>query len=522
MIPRNDHFKGEAAMFHSFQSLHYPLPSACISLRPALLLSLLLATPLAQAQPDLRTTQLLFEPRPVPQESETTDGTFASIDALPQLSENPAPRENNISSERRQEIDAAIAAYLTSIGNREAEAGPYNDQLSEDLLSTGLLHQELGDHAEALNFFIRAQNISRLNYGIDTLDQVPSMEAMVASHMALLQLVQADEVQEGLLYLLQQAHGADSPEAASALHAMGDWNLRAFLERSNIAINIPRMNVTEFVFGSGISSASNGMVQSPEDLQNQLITPLYKLYLAQGNFLNAINVLVQREDYTNPELLDLERKLLTTMFLRTHQENIVYEPDFYLNRKTQATGTRLDTSGINLRNSEDFSVGQASLERRMAYLTRNAARTPAQVAGTMLEQADWDLLFERTRTAEDKYAAAYQFFEDNPQMTATIRDLVYPEMPVVLPTFLPAPNSRERLGIAPDAEVDYFGYFDVSFALTKNGKTRRVKVLERGGRVTRNMEIRLNDYLKNLVFRPRYTAGKLDTGTLTLRYYVGY
>ena len=107
-------------------------------------------------------------------------------------------------------------------------------------------------------------------------------------------------------------------------------------------------------------------------------------------------------------------------------------------------------------------------------------------------------------------------------MTATITDRVYPEFPVVLPVFLPAPNSREKLGIAADEEVNYFGYFDVSFSITKSGKTRRVDFLGQGGEVTRNMEIRLGDYLKNLTFRPRFKEGELDTAPLRLRYYIGY
>lgn len=485
-------------------------------------LPLLLCATLLQAQPDLRVSQLLFDPRPIPQEDTDAATAFADIEALPELSTGTEARDTGVSAERRREIDDSLAQYLARIGDKEASEGPYTNQLTEDLLAVGRLQQELDAHEEAVDFLTRARNISRLNHGIDTVEQVPILNALVESHMALGNLQEADAVQDGLLDLQVGTYGVDSPEAAAALHQMGDWNLRAFLERSNIALNIQRMNVTDFMYGGNFTSTDRGANLGYVQEGNPTTTPLYKLALAQGNFLNAINILVGKQDFTNPALLDLERKLLTTMFLRTHQENIVYAPDFYLNRKTQATGTRLDTSGINLRNSEDYPVGKTSLERRMAYLAANEARTPEQVASTMLEQADWELLFERTRNAEQQYAASYQFFEANPQMLDSIRTLVYPDVPVVLPTFLPAPNSREKLGIGPDEEVQYFGYFDVSFALTKNGKARSVKVQGRGGQVTKNMEMRLNDYLKNLVFRPRFRDGKLDTGTLRLRYYVGY
>ena len=88
--------------------------------------------------------------------------------------------------------------------------------------------------------------------------------------------------------------------------------------------------------------------------------------------------------------------------------------------------------------------------------------------------------------------------------------------------FLPAPNSREKLGIGADDEVKYFGYFDVSFSINRNGQARRVKFQGEGGEVTRNMEVRLAQYLKNVLFRPRFDRdGKLSNDEYNLRYYVG-
>jgi hypothetical protein len=87
---------------------------------------------------------------------------------------------------------------------------------------------------------------------------------------------------------------------------------------------------------------------------------------------------------------------------------------------------------------------------------------------------------------------------------------------------LPPPNSREKLGIGEDEEVKYFGYFDVTFTVNRNGQARRVKIQDQAGEVTRNMEIRLTQYLQNVMFRPRFDReGKLDNKAYNLRYYVG-
>jgi tetratricopeptide (TPR) repeat protein len=487
---------------------------------------LLLSLPLlALAQDGVPVTQLLFEPVPIPVGGLAEDGTaFLSYENLPQLTPEQAGIDDGPSAEEKREKEQAISGYVTRIGDKEAAEGPYEEQLTQDLLAVGILYQELDDHESALGFFDRAMNISRINHGPDSLDQLPIMRAKADSHYALGQLKLADEIQDSILYLQQQVYGQDSAETAPALLALGDWNLKAFLERSNIALNIHRMNVPNFLAATQYNSLDNTASGSPVlgDIQNPQDTPLYNLYLAQRNYLGGIDLMLKAKDYSNPMLLQLERQLLTTAFLRTHQENIVYEPDFYLSRKTTATGTRLDTSTQNLLQSDDYEVGQKSLERSLSYISANEARTAAQVATALLEQADWDQLFKRPKQAREKYEAAYAFFEQYPDMTATITDIVYPDVPVVLPTFLPAANSRARLGIAPDEDVNYFGYFDVSFEITRDGKTRKVKFNGQGGEVTKVMEIRLGQYLRNLQFRPRYKAGKLDTSALNLRYYVGY
>ncbi len=512
--------------------LSFSRPRPRSILKPALgmLLLTVLCPHLAGAQPDdeeLAMASLLFEPRPIPADGAEADASFVTLGNLVQESTVadadatgvPSAEETAANDARRASIDE----YVARIGDKEAEEGPYSDQLTQDLMAAGQIYQQLGEHELALDFLTRAQNISRANHGIEDIDQAPVMEAMSVSHLALEQFTQADAVQDGLLYLHQKAYGDTSPAVAPALRRLGDWNLDAFLTRSNIMLNIKRINMQNFFGNTGYNAArriaDTGAYSEPDNPMN---TPLFKLYLAQVNFQNAINLLLQAKDYANPELLELERKLVTTLFLHTHQENIVYEPDFYLNRTQTATSTRVDMSTQNLLNSVDYDPGVESLQRSLTYIVNNEQRTPEQVARAMLEAGDWELLFVRSRRAEEKYEEAYRFFDANPEMTATINNLAYPELPVVLPVFLPAPNSREKLDIQPDEEVNYFGYFDVSFSIGKNGKARRVDFLGQGGEVTRNMEIRLGDYLKNLVFRPRYKDGEHDSEALRLRYYVGY
>ena len=488
--------------------------------RGAMVVLALLAAPLF-AQPDLPVTQLLFEPVPIPATGAGGNENLTTLANMPSLVSSAAIEERRLDGAQRLEILANIEEYVAAIGNKEASEGPYSDQLVQDLFSTGLMYQQLEDHEQAIDFFNRAQNISRVNEGLDTIAQAPIIKAKTESLLALDRIRDADDAQEGLLQIYRDSYGEGSVELVPALRDLGDWNLQAFLARSNIALISQRMNVQNFM----TQSAQTG--GTPADLlfnQNMDTTsqPIYKLFIARNNYFDAINILLQEKNYTHPDLLDLERKLQTASFLRTHQENIVYEPDFYLERKTTATGTRLDTSSQNVMNSSDYDVGLQSLQRSLFYISSNPERSHDQVASAMIAEADWHMLFERKVVGRRKYEEIYEFFAENPDFGEFAGDIIYPDLPVVLPTFLPAPNSREKLGIAPNADVNYFGYFDVSFSINRTGKARKIKVSGKGGEVTRNMEMRLNEYLRKALFRPRYDReGKLDEEELRLRYYVG-
>lgn len=476
-----------------------------------MVLGLLPAAILAQPA-DMAVTQLLFEPVPLIDGTPAVERSLVSFNSA--QSEVPVAviSEFRYSDDERRQMRTDVERYLNVIGDSEATEGPFSDQLREDLFATGELYQKLEEHENALKLFERTLNVSRINNGLESLDQVQVLETMAASYAAMEKTTDADAMMDSAYNIQLKAYGENTVALVPAERKLGDWNTQAFMQRSSILVNIPRMNVQQFVTDPRNYIDPNGDVRA---------TPLYKLFQARGNYLGAIRTLVDARDFMHPELMELERKLLTNFILSTHRENILYEPDFYLTRKKSKTASRLDQNTIELMNSDDYYLGRESHKRRMAYLVADEKRTATQLVTAMLEEADWDVLFGHKTEGVDKYNAAYKFFNENPGILAEAGAAIYPSVPVVLPTYLPAPNSRERLGIATDATVNYFGYIDVSFALTKFGKARKIKQLGTGGEVTRNMEIRLNEYLRRVQFRPRYQGTAVDTRVMTVRYYVG-
>lgn len=492
------------------RSTSAPVATRCISL--VAIAALTVYPGLTQAQPDVLTEQLLFEAVPLPDDGAAPVRALVSFSDAEARIPIPAAEQPELSDAEQDALRRDIAAYRARVGDAEVTEGPYSDQLREDLFNMGLMYQRLDEHEEALLVMERALAVSRINYGLEGLDQVPIMEAMAQSYLAQGKLSDADAMMEAALMLQTKAYEGDAQQLVPALLKLGKWNTDAFMERSSILVNIPRMNVQNFL------QDPKGFIQPLTDIRD---TPLFKLYEARRNYLTALQTLIEARNFTHPYLLPLERELLTNYFLYTHRENILYEPDFYLTRRKSKTSSRLNQNSIELLNSESYDLGAEAHQRIISYIFNDPAAKPVQLATAMLEEADWDLLYERKPQAVDKYDAAYRFFDANPELGQQVQAILYPPVPVVLPTYLPPPNSREKLGIAVDADVSFFGYIDVRFSLTKFGKARGIRQIGKGGEVTRNMEIRLNQYLRKVQFRPRYTGTEVDTGELHLRYYVG-
>ena len=54
---------------------------------------------------------------------------------------------------------------------------------------------------------------------------------------------------------------------------------------------------------------------------------------------------------------------------------------------------------------------------------------------------------------------------------------------------------------------------NIMLSVDKFGKAKRIKVLAEGGDVYSNMEIRLKQYLRKVLFRPSFQGGEPDSGT---------
>jgi len=470
-----------------------------------LLLGWMLSAPLA-AQNDPELEQILFEAVPLP--APTTDQASRGLERFMQvpeqrnsLSGRPPPRSD------AAETDRAIALYQEAIAAEEAANGPFAAGQLESFLQLGQLYQQLGDHEAALEALGKAEYISRINSGLFAPEQIVIVEAMVRSYFATGALAQANEKQQYLVFIQQQFFGEDSLEVVPALKNLGNWNMDAFRSMLN------QHNASGFQLG--LNTRAGGTSSTP----NPRVLAFGNLFTAQRSYYQAIVNLVQQRQFRDPLLPQLELQLIEAIFLGANREAILENPEFYLGRRGTYTGSRIIRSGLNS-NSLSFANGRNAWTRMRIYLENDPSASAVEVAATIIGLGDWHMLFNRRTSALGLYREARSYLQEHQVEDSMIDALLSPAVPQQLPAFTPLPHSRGKFGIEADTPLDYDGYLDLSFSISRYGNIRDLKVLATSDNVDKRMERRLKRLLHSSPFRPRLVDGDtLDEKPLTLRYY---
>jgi hypothetical protein len=204
---------------------------------------------------------------------------------------------------------------------------------------------------------------------------------------------------------------------------------------------------------------------------------------AQRYYFAAIEVMQRNELYSSDELRNLEMELVRTSYVH----------------------------------GRDPGVGRASLRRLLTYEVASAASLQTRVE-SLVQLADWDLIYANGRNAMDAalatYEAAHRELEKAEVSPASIEEIFSPATPVVLPTFLPSP-----LVSAQAAESQ--GYVDVAFEITKYGESRKIRIVDRASGVTDAAARGLVRSIARTMFRPRLTEGRVvESFPVVVRYYL--
>ncbi len=363
--------------------------------------------------------------------------------------------------EQRQLVD--------SINEIRAHEGPHSAQLLDPFTALAALYRESGDRKLAAAAIEQALQIVRANFGLRSLEQAPLLQEQLLNEEATGNAQMAWTLEQELLDLVKR-HPSDL-RTVPILREIGAKRM-GVLQRYLSGEFPPEITLGCYFdpipyddIGSCYSGSKRVVVSSLLDD-------------AWTHYFDAINVLQRNELYASDELRDLEMELVRSSY--------AYEV---------------------------FGVGRASLRRLFSYEVMTGAPRSSQI-DALVQLADWDLLFVSNRGAPlELYAVAYEYLKLEKAGQESIERLFSPDVPVVLPTFLPNPFAR-------DETREPSGYIDIEFELTKFGQSRAIDILGASDNATNEAKQRLVHLVSRSRFRPRVTDGEFTrSARLLVRYY---
>lgn len=407
----------------------------------------------AQGEPEFGRSRLHFIDTPIAIESEFDDRV-----QWPIVEPLPAP-EDDPDFQRRMDT---IAQYNDSVVTAEQNGGVWNPALVEELSVLGTLHQQQGNHSQAIEVLDRAVHVSRINNGLHTLDQMPAVEQMIESYLATQQWEQADLYYNYMFYVQQKAYGTSDPRIIPILDRLASWNLRAFNIGFGENLGM-RLSTAQILFNAAASMVGVHFGKSDERFLR------FQQGIANSSYLAS----------QHPELM---RELNTSLY-RTNEEALL--------RKL---------GGVEQAQARGFSSGEKAL-REIVNFQLEGDYKPAALAEALTNLGDWYLLFRQRKAAALLYADAWKVMSEVENSEEVLFEYYGHVRPI--PTFLGAPttlvfNTSSTKGTSDLSQ----GFADLEFDVTPNGIVRNLKVVS--GETEENGPVlsRLRKEIRNSIFRP--------------------
>ncbi|MEY4641148.1 MAG: hypothetical protein RLZZ227_1142 [Pseudomonadota bacterium] len=460
--------------------------------------------------------------------------------AAPAVTASPALAADASSTNPR----ADIAAYRSRIADTQATDDAYSNELREQYDSLGTLLQQSREHEDAIAAFESAMHIDRVNTGLYTLDQIPLVEKMIASHEALGNIREVNDLHEYLFYIQQRSYAADDPRLLAAKEDWADWNLESFLRESALGGSALAMAIEaspqlarrmEYV---AVQTQNGSYVYIP---RSQLfLTSATDLALGTSPYSMAPEtvidqrLLMARDYYEELAETDagaeaegtldsnarIQRKLASVAYaVKQQMEEMDVVEDFGSLNYNRVMPVRSMPMVV----SRGYISNRDLLEARATELEQDPTVTAQEKAQAWIDLGDWHVGFDYASRSEDAYRKAWTLLSTAGLSESEIAAIFMPALLVPAPGFVIHDYSRALHGIPPDAELPYKGHMDLSLTLSSQGDVRNIDIEAASPNTPQVLRSTLLDYLREQKMRPAIVNGEaVERDNMKLRYYYTY
>jgi len=439
------------------------------------------------------------------------------------------PEFDLASTEAQQRMVEEIQGVLS-------RAGPNSSELIEPFTALGFSYQESGDFVISSAAIQRAREIVRVNYGPNSLEQASLIQQLILNEKEMGNIDVAWDLEQELLTLTRR-HPSDL-RAVPILRGIADDRMHVLSRyfTGDISPQIILGCYYDLSLSDNVGSCQAG---TRSTVSQRIVGE------AQRHYADAIGVLLRNELYSSEELRALEIELVRSSDLiryrndsgdrtlgldslhglehtepwRSQMDTVVrlarWDLDFRHDSAVTGRDDAIDRELAVRRylDPDHYELGRLGLNRLIAYENTGSSSRLREIEAHV-RLADWDLLYSHNRLAIKEYQQAYEMMKLEGIALSSIQQFFSPEIPIVLPTFIPNPLA------SPETPLSR-GYIDVTFEVTRFGESRRIRIADSTTNVTRAETSRIVNLVKRSRFRPRMFDGQFaNSSMIGIRYYV--
>ena len=412
----------------------------------------------AEAEPDIRPSVRYLEPA-VPFTPETD---FA-------LPPPELPQEPELSPEFEERMHS-IRRFNESIVDAETVSGAWDNSLVEQLGALGSLQQQQGDYLAALETHERAVHVQRINGGLHTVDQVPLIEGMIDSYIAMGDWEQVDIYQKYLFYIQQKFYGNNDPRLISAVADLADWHIHAFTLRQGESLAM-RLSSAQMLFNAAARMVDVHFGEADDRYVE------YLRGMARSAYLVARNQ-------------DLLRELARAQF-RAPQETL--RDMLYWSYPIVPSGYR---------------AGEEALLSIVEHY-RDEEGAAEQLAEATAQLADWYLLFNRRGQARSTYQEAWGVLDSEENAGESRQRLFGQVRQIPVYAFDNKEWLIENLGFMEDKEEVNYDFIDVRVDVSAWGEVRNIETVSGESPQTSSQHNWVRRNIRESMFRPALVDGAM-------------
>ena len=390
-----------------------------------------------------------------------------------------------------READQSVEEYRTQIKKQETRNGPYDPQLSEQLLGLGLLYKSQEKYQEAAKTLERALHIKRVNDGVDNMSQLPILEALIDVNTAAENWKALDLNYDLLLQVNQRNLAAETPEVIAGIERVGRWKIQAY--KNHLLKLKPEILLNHLI---DVYRSSIKIIEEQHGKNDpHLIGFLNGLALAHYLLIDDIKnrpLMEFQGDLAKEHMERVCRPIFTREgVIMMCGDELVSNPNYYLSRQTTKT-TSLRTQ-LNIINS--------SVNRMVKILGANPNLQHQDLAMALVQVGDWYLIYKMQDAAISSYKVAFQLLAVDATGTNGVEKAF--GRPVRIPSITDISNDANSQ--APEQEQSYV---KLSFDVGTDGKADHIKVVEESNNKNFMARKTAKAQVKSWVFRPRFDKGE--------------